>query len=661
MTLYQSTWSVPFRMLCAMRAPRWVVASVTVVMLTMTTAAYGSHGTRRVSDVVADPMDVLYALTWDPGVLNREVWRSTDGGETWRPTALAHPGFIGLAIAPTTPDSTLYVYSDCTGDSNCAGLRKSTDGGATWTAAGFPSARVVGVTIAPDPTTLYAHVDYAGTVGWFKSIDAGGNWTDTNWPPVGQLVIDQASRLYGLNGYDILRLDEGTNNWSVVLTLPQLPFTEDGRYDISAIAPFAAVAGSTVYAINSAYLVPYCDPDFWGYCEWYPEPATVSYSNDGGSTWNVGVLGYYHVWDLAMHGSTLHAATTKPDWFYENTGAIKSTDGGAHWMDTNLNIGSTVLGVDTNAVYAVTSEGLFRRTHDGENWSATALAPHPAAVASFSLDPTSVTVGRSFTATVTLSAAAPAGGAIVTLSSSDPAVVPVPRFLLFSAGSSAATVTVWPNWATFTTVTISATGTTTRLAQVTVSGPATLTSLSFPPSVTGGTTSTGTVTLSSPAPSGGVMVALSSSNTAVVAGPASVTVPAGATTVGFVVTTNAVTTTTTVTISATSGGVTQSAALTVTPVTALVSISLNPTSVRGGSPSTATISLSGAAPSGGVTVTLSSSHQNIVAVPSSITVPAGATSAQFTVSTSRPKSSTDVTISANLAIVTKAAALTVRR
>ena len=54
-------------------------------------------------------------------------------------------------------------------------------------------------------------------------------------------------------------------------------------------------------------------------------------------------------------------------------------------------------------------------------------------------------------------------------------------------------------------------------------------------------------------------------------------------------------------------------------------------------------------------------HPSIAAGPSSITVPAGATSAQFTVFTSRPKSPTQVTISANLANVTKAATLTVKR
>ena len=83
-----------------------------------------------------------------------------------------------------------------------------------------------------------------------------------------------------------------------------------------------------------------------------------------------------------------------------------------------------------------------------------------------------------------------------------------------------------------------------------------------PATVTGGASSTGTVTLSSAAPAGGVVVTLTSSNTAVATVPASVTVAAGATSATFTVTTLAVSGTTSVTISGTYSG-TQSATLTV--------------------------------------------------------------------------------------------------
>jgi len=183
--------------------------------------------------------------------------------------------------------------------------------------------------------------------------------------------------------------------------------------------------------------------------------------------------------------------------------------------------------------------------------------------------------------------------------------------------------------------------------------PVSLSSLTLnPTSVIGGTqSSTGTVTLSGPAPSGGAQIVLSSSNTTVAQVPANVTVAAGATSATFTVTTSAVAASTSVTISASYGGVTRTASLTVTPATpppvTLTSLTLNPTAAVGGTQSsTGTVTLSGPAPSGGARVALSSSNA-AAQVPSSVTVPAGATSASFTVTTSLVLSSTNVTITAS--------------
>jgi len=95
------------------------------------------------------------------------------------------------------------------------------------------------------------------------------------------------------------------------------------------------------------------------------------------------------------------------------------------------------------------------------------------------------------------------------------------------------------------------------------------------------------------------------------------------------------------------------------PSVALSSLSLNPTNVTGGNSSTGTVTLSGPAPSGGAQVALSSSDASVTAVPSSVTVAAGATSATFSISTSAVTASTTVTISASYAGVTKTALLTV--
>ena len=86
-----------------------------------------------------------------------------------------------------------------------------------------------------------------------------------------------------------------------------------------------------------------------------------------------------------------------------------------------------------------------------------------------------------------------------------------------------------------------------------------------PATVVGGSSSTGTVNLTAPAASGGISVALSSSNTAVATIPATTTVAAGATSTTFNVATKAVTASTPITVSASYAGVTQTSSLTVTP------------------------------------------------------------------------------------------------
>ncbi len=294
-------------------------------------------------------------------------------------------------------------------------------------------------------------------------------------------------------------------------------------------------------------------------------------------------------------------------------------------------------------------------------------APASVSVSSLSLNPTSVTGGNSSTGTVTLSGAAPAGGAQVALSSNNGAAS-VPSSLAVPAGATSATFTVSTSAvAASTTVAISAAyGGVTKTASLTVtpaSPPAlSLSSLTLNPTsgVGGAQSSTGTVTLSGPAPTGGAQVALSSNNGAASVA-SSVAVPAGATTATFTVNTSVVTASTTVTISAAYGGVSKSATLTVTPppLPTLSSLTLNPTSVIGGvNSTTGTVTLSGPAPAGGAQVVLSS-NSGAASVPSRVFVPAGATSATFAVSTSVVLVSTSVTISALYNSTTQTATLSV--
>ncbi|MEJ7615400.1 MAG: hypothetical protein WKF30_00165 [Pyrinomonadaceae bacterium] len=97
-------------------------------------------------------------------------------------------------------------------------------------------------------------------------------------------------------------------------------------------------------------------------------------------------------------------------------------------------------------------------------------------------------------------------------------------------------------------------------------GNPTLSTLTInPTTVTGGASAQATVTLTSAAPASTAIIALTSSNSAIAAVPASVTVAAGATSATFTITTNSVTAATSVSISASYGGITRTAPLTVNP------------------------------------------------------------------------------------------------
>ncbi len=194
--------------------------------------------------------------------------------------------------------------------------------------------------------------------------------------------------------------------------------------------------------------------------------------------------------------------------------------------------------------------------------------------------------------------------------------------------------------------------------------PTSLTNLDLnPTTVAGGGATSGTVIVSVAAPDTTV-ISLSSSNPAVASVPATVTVPTGGFTGTFTVSTSPVASNTDVVITATFNGSSRSAMLTVTggqppPSTSLQNLALSPSSVTGGNGGQAALVLSGPAPAGGATVTLSSSNPAVAAVPATATVPGGATSAVATISTASVSSSTPVTITASYGGVTRTAILTV--
>jgi uncharacterized repeat protein (TIGR03803 family) len=181
-----------------------------------------------------------------------------------------------------------------------------------------------------------------------------------------------------------------------------------------------------------------------------------------------------------------------------------------------------------------------------------------------------------------------------------------------------------------------------------------------PTTVQDGGTSQGAVTLSAAAPSGGTVVGLSS-NSSFALVPANVIVPAGSSSATFTVTTKSgVLSNTSVVVTASLGNSTVQASMTITPASTVTvsSLTLNPNSVRGGSASRGTVTLSGAAPAGGTVVSLASNSSS-ASVPGSVTVTAGATTASFTVTTTSVTTTTTAVITATLGGSSAHASLTI--
>jgi hypothetical protein len=189
------------------------------------------------------------------------------------------------------------------------------------------------------------------------------------------------------------------------------------------------------------------------------------------------------------------------------------------------------------------------------------------AVGSVSANPASVEGGGTATGTVTLTAPAGSGGALVGLSSASGAIT-VPASITVAPGTTSATfgiATSTVSMSTSTTVSASYGGVTKATTfTVTSSSVPVLTGVTLAnTSIIGGTSTTGRVTLSAPAGAGGAVIALRSSNTTLVGVPSSVVVAAGGTTATFTITATVTRRSATAAVYATFAGATKTASLTV--------------------------------------------------------------------------------------------------
>jgi photosystem II stability/assembly factor-like uncharacterized protein len=305
----------------------------------------GSTGCVAVAD--SDP-NVIYLGTGSDSVRSnvstgRGMYKSTDGGQTWKFIGLYNAGQIGgVRIHPTNPD---IVWVSAGGDifkpNEERGVFKTTDGGLTWRKVLFISDTIgaMDVELQPgNPNVVYAWMSRLERKPWtiisggreggfYKSTDGGEHFTRTATGLPSELIgkanlavtAAKPSRIYALieakPGGGFYRSEDAGQTWSLINSQPSLvqrPFyyTTLGADPTNADTVYAGAEGffkSTDGGKTFTNLrTPHVDNhDIWinpsnGQILIQANDGGANVSTDGGRTWssqmNQPTAEFYGVW-----------------------------------------------------------------------------------------------------------------------------------------------------------------------------------------------------------------------------------------------------------------------------------------------------------------------------------------------------------------------------
>jgi photosystem II stability/assembly factor-like uncharacterized protein len=165
----------------------------------------GLETTRHIGAILVDPRDANVVLVGALGHIfgphpDRGVYRTTDGGATWKKTLFVdeQTGVVDLAADPADPNIVfaaawtarnypwLSYFTPMAGKGS--GVYKSTDGGVTWKRLGgdgWPKGELgrIGLAATHLPngaTRVYASVESEDVGGLYRSDDGGASWQKVN-------------------------------------------------------------------------------------------------------------------------------------------------------------------------------------------------------------------------------------------------------------------------------------------------------------------------------------------------------------------------------------------------------------------------------------------------------------------------------------------------
>ncbi|HKE60272.1 MAG TPA: hypothetical protein VKB46_26350 [Pyrinomonadaceae bacterium] len=291
----------------------------------------GSTGSVAVAD--SDP-NIIYLGTGSDGVRSnvstgRGVYKSTDGGQTWKFAGLPNAGQIGaVRIHPTDPN---IAWVAANGDAFKAnpdrGVFKTTDGGQTWRKVLFISDTVgsMDLELQPgNPNVVYTWMSRLERKPWtiisgsreggfFKSSDGGDNFTKiSNGLPTdligkANLAVTAANpnRIYALveakPGGGLYRSEDSGQTWALINsqgTLIQRPFyyTTLGADPTNADIVYAGAEGFFKSTDGGKTFTPFRTPHGDNHDIWInpnnnqimiqSNDGGANISTDGGRTWS---------------------------------------------------------------------------------------------------------------------------------------------------------------------------------------------------------------------------------------------------------------------------------------------------------------------------------------------------------------------------------------
>lgn len=348
---------------------------------------------------------------------------------------------------------------------------------------------------------------------------------------------------------------------------------------------------------------------------------------------------------ITLNGSVTNGT---PSWYrYSGPAGVSFANAGAATTTATFSSAGvyTLMLKSANGVHTPAYDAVVVTVTSGPNISSVSFVPNP------------VYGGYTTTGRVELSAPAPSGGAAVTLTD-NLSIFSTPSGVNIPAGQTSATFPASASVVSsaFTGNVIAKLGSVQRIGTITIQpGPLVQSMVLNPTTVIGGNTSTGTVVLSKAAPVGGTRVNLSDNQGAVTL-PAFVTIPEGQIQATFSATTVPVVAPVTAWVLAAVPGSSRGANLGVlAPI--LLSVSVSPSSVKGGSPSTGLVRLTGNA---AATVAVAMSvNGSVASVPSTVNIAAGTRESSFTVTTIPVTTTRTLSVIAKLGTVQKTATLTI--